>query len=244
MELRLSRGARALCERPSDLLQPIQKCYTDPFKALSECEAPIKTLQGLEPQMISLVQGLFEFSGGIVDCRQHALDQDYTASDNLNLYMILVGVAGTKRFGDFDPKEISEALLKSKVFVKDSDIGTLDTVGWSKQIMRFLPIGFPEGHLVLHCERRAQLLLTLVGSSISGVKRIELRRGGSCWHILVIPTREGRRVTLMGEANKSIIDVHPFESQGTFYYCSSLGVQSSTVGLSESLVNGQAQGGL
>lgn len=81
--------------------------------------------------MISLVRGLFELSGGIVDCRQHALDQEYTTSDNLNLYMILVGVTGINRFRDFDPKEMYNALLKSKLFIKDSDIGTLDTVGWS-----------------------------------------------------------------------------------------------------------------
>ncbi len=170
----------------ADLLQVIQKCYTDPFKALSECKAPIKSSHGLELHMISLVRGLLELPGGTVDCRQHALDQEYTASDNLNLYMILVGVAGKKRSGDFNPREMYNALLKSKVFVKDSDISTLDTVGWTMRMMEYLPIGFPEGYMVLYCERRAQLLLMLVGSSISGVKRIELRRGGSCWHILVI----------------------------------------------------------
>ncbi len=142
-----------LAKDQADLLQPFQKCHTDPFKALSERKAPIKTLYGLELQMISLVRGLFELSGGIVDCRQHALDQEYTISDNLNLYMILVGVTGTNRFGDFDPKEMYDALSKSKVFVKDT--GTLDLVGWSLQMMEFLPIGFPEGHLVCYSERRA-----------------------------------------------------------------------------------------
>lgn len=144
-----------LAKDEADLLQPFQKCRTDPFKTLSERKAPIKTLHGSELQMISLVRSLFELSGGIVDCRQHAFDQEYTISDNLNLYMILVGVTGTNRFGDFDPKEMYNALLKSKAFVKDSDIGTLDTVGWSMQMIEFLPIGFPEGYLVISCERRA-----------------------------------------------------------------------------------------
>ncbi len=62
--------------------------------------------------------------------------------------MVLVGVTGTNQFGDYNPKEMYNALLKSKVFSKDSDIGTLDTMGWSMQMMEFLPIGFPEGHLV------------------------------------------------------------------------------------------------
>jgi len=45
--------------------------------------------------------------------------------------MILVGVTGINRFRDFNPKEIYNILLKSKLFIKDSDISTLDTVGWS-----------------------------------------------------------------------------------------------------------------
>ena len=82
-----------------------------------------------------------------MDCRQHILDQDYTISDNLNLYMILVGVTGTNQFGNFDPKKLYSALLKSEVF-EDSDIGTLDPLRWSMRMMEFLPIGFPEGYLV------------------------------------------------------------------------------------------------
>ena len=143
-----------LAKDQADLLQPFEKCHTDPFKTLSERKAPIKTLYGSELQMISLVRLLFELSGGIVECRQHTLDQEYTISDNLNLYIILVGVTGTNRFGEFDPKEMYSALLKSKVF-EDSDISTLDTVGWSMRMMEFLPIGFPEGYLVIYCEQRA-----------------------------------------------------------------------------------------
>ena len=90
-----------------------------------------------------------------MDYRQHALDQEYTISDNLNLYRTLVGVTDTNSFGDFDPKEMYNMLLKSNVFVKDADIGTLDTVGWSLQMMEFLPIGFAEGYLVCYSEQRA-----------------------------------------------------------------------------------------
>ncbi len=113
-----------------------------------------------------------------MDCRQHTLDQEYAMGDNLNLYGILVGVTGTNRFGDFDPKEMCDALLKSKVFVKDADIGSLDTVRWSMQMMEFLPIGFPEGYLVT--------LSRATSSTIANISRIELRRGGSRWHILII----------------------------------------------------------
>ena len=136
----------------ADLLQPFQECRTDPFKALSERKASIKVLHCSELQMklpmISLVRGLFELSGGLVNCRQHALDQGYTFNDNLNLYMILVGVTGTNQYGYFDPEKMHNALLESKVFFKNSDIGTLDMIKWSMQIIKFLPTGFPEGFLI------------------------------------------------------------------------------------------------
>jgi len=133
----------------ADWLQPFQKCHTDPFKGLLEPKRPTKTLHGSELQIISLVRALLELSGGREDCRQNRLDQEYSISDNL------VGVSGTNWFGDFNPKEMYKALSTSKVFIDDVDIGTLDLVGWSTQMMDFLPIGFPEGHLVRDRERRA-----------------------------------------------------------------------------------------
>ena len=106
-------------------------------------------LHDSEFQMISLIRGLFELSGDKVDCQQHAFDQECSISDNLNLYRILVGVTDTNPFGDFDLKEMHDALLKSKLFVEDADIGKLDVVGWSMQMIEFLPIGFPEGYLAI-----------------------------------------------------------------------------------------------
>ncbi|KAL8832499.1 MAG: hypothetical protein Q9191_000226 [Dirinaria sp. TL-2023a] len=143
-----------LAKDQADLLQPFEKCHTDSFKTLSERKTSIKTLHDLELQMISLIRLLFELSGGIVECRQHTLDQEYTISDNLNLYMILVGVTDTNRFEKFDSNEMYSALLKSKVF-EDSDIGTLNTIEWSMRMMEFLSIGFPEGYLIIYYEHRA-----------------------------------------------------------------------------------------
>ena len=116
---------------------------------------PIKKLKGSELQTISLVRGLLELSGGTVDRRHHVLDQEYTTSDNLDLCSMLIGVTSKNRFEDFDPKEMYDKLLKSKVFVKDADIDTLNIVGWSMQMMEFLPIGFLEGYLICYPERRA-----------------------------------------------------------------------------------------
>ncbi|KAL9045088.1 MAG: hypothetical protein Q9214_001826 [Letrouitia sp. 1 TL-2023] len=126
-------GLELLAKDQADLLQPFQGCHKDPFKALAGPMVPIKKSKGSELQIISLVRGLLELSGGTVDHRQHAFDQEYTISDNLDLYGTLVGVTNKNQFGDFDPKEMYNALLKSKVFVKDADVGTLDTVGWNFQ---------------------------------------------------------------------------------------------------------------
>lgn len=131
----------------ADLLQAFRKCHIDPFKTLSGPKTPIMTLHGSERQIISLLRGLLELSGGRVYCRQHALEQGFTTSDNVNLYGALVGIAGTNSFGNFDPKQMHDALLKSKVF-DDVDISTLNTVEWSMQMMEFLPIGFSKGYLV------------------------------------------------------------------------------------------------
>ena len=102
--------------------------------------------------MICLVRGLLELSGGKVDCRQHALDQACTASENLSLCQTLVGVTGTNRFGHFDPKEMYSALSKSQTFVEDQKSGIRDTIGWSMCMMKFLPIGFVKEDLACYCE--------------------------------------------------------------------------------------------
>ncbi len=48
------------------------------------------------------------------------------------------------------------------------------------QIIRFLFIIFLEKYLILYCEQRAWLLLTLVESFILDIKRIKLRKNKSC----------------------------------------------------------------
>ena len=137
------------------MLHHFQECCTDPFKALLGPKVLIETLPGAESQTISLIRSLLELSSGLVDCRQHALDREYKFSDNLNLYGSLVGVSGANWFGNFDPKQMHDALSKSKAFEEDPGIHTVDTRAWSMQMMEFLPIGFPEGYLVRCPEREA-----------------------------------------------------------------------------------------
>jgi hypothetical protein len=100
-----------------------------------------------EIQKISLVRFLLEFSGGREDFLQQKLSQEYTAMDNANLCGSLVGIAGSNYFGKFDTQEMLNALSKSKVFT-DDDFRELNVVELSTQMMLYLPIGFPQGHLV------------------------------------------------------------------------------------------------
>lgn len=106
----------------------------DPFKTLSEPK-PTMTLHRRERQIIFLLRHLLKLSSGKVDYQQHAFKQGFTSNDNVSLYGALVGVAGKNPFGDFDTKQMQDALLKSKNF-DVGDITILNTVEWSKIIDR------------------------------------------------------------------------------------------------------------
>lgn len=54
----------------------------------------------------------------MMNYRQHTLDQEYAIDDNLNLYKILIDVIDTNNFENFDSKEMYNALLKLKIFVR------------------------------------------------------------------------------------------------------------------------------
>jgi len=176
-----------LAKDQDDLLQPFRKSHTDLFEAILENEVPVKTLECSKLQTISLVRGLLEFSGGRVECRQHAFDQEHTTSDNTRLCGLLIGITGTNRFGNFDSKQMHDALLKSKIFADDPDISALDTVKWSTQMLEIVPFGLSKGYLVGYPEGRAWLMLMVPGASVAGVKRVGFRAGGFNSHTPVIP---------------------------------------------------------
>ncbi len=88
----------------------------------------MKMLEGLKLHNISLLRCLLKFSGGRVKRRQHALDSEHSISDNINLFDLLIGIVDTNPFGNFDSKQMHDALSKSKIFAEDSDMSTLNTV--------------------------------------------------------------------------------------------------------------------
>ena len=150
-----SQRLELLAKEQTDFLEPIQECHTDPFRPLSGHTGPMKTLQGSGAQEISLVRGLLNLSGDVGDRQQNAFNQEYTVTDNFDLYKALVGITDTNPVGGFDPTETCSTLLKSKVFLNDTDISPLDIAAWSTEMMEFLRIGSPNGYLVCHRVRRA-----------------------------------------------------------------------------------------
>jgi hypothetical protein len=51
-----------------------------------------------------------------VKVQQHGFIEEYTASENADLYALVFNVTRSRQFGDFDPKEMCKTLLKSVAF--------------------------------------------------------------------------------------------------------------------------------
>ena len=159
-----SPPALALLTRDQDnLLQSVQNGYRDLSKIASEQATSVKMVECLELQTISLLRGVLELCGGRVECRQHAHDQEYTASENAAIYGSLIGITGTNRFGNFDLKQMHNALVKSKVFAEDREFSASNAVEWSMIMMNYLPIGFPEGYLVRYLKHQSNQYLCYQG---------------------------------------------------------------------------------
>lgn len=150
------KALELLAKDQDGLLRILKDCEEDPFKTLPGPQLSADTKSEL--RKISLLRNLLHVSEGKVDFRPQALESESNFSNNLNPYGSLVGVNGTNSFGNFDPKEMDDALLKSPMFRSDSDTHSLDTVDWSGfciVLRNFIPIGHPQGHLVCYAKGRA-----------------------------------------------------------------------------------------
>lgn len=100
-----------------------------------------------EAQKTSLVRALMEISGGRVDLRQHRFAEEYTASENADLYASVFDIVRTKHFRDFDSIEMCDTLSKSPVFSRMT-IDVHDLEEWTTKMKASLRLGFREGQLV------------------------------------------------------------------------------------------------
>lgn len=112
-----------------------------------------------EAHTISLGRAFLELSGGGVDLRQHGFAEEYTASDNADIYAELLGIKRTRQFGDFDPEEMYDTLLRSPVF-SGMEIGLQELGVWTTKMMESLHVGFRKGYLVRSLEGRTTSMLT------------------------------------------------------------------------------------
>ncbi len=139
---------KLLTKDEDDLLQSFWKNRRVLFETASEIETSMKMLEDLKLHVISLVQCLLKFSDDRMKRQQHALDQEYSISDNVNLFDLLIDIVDTNRFESFDSKQMHSTLSKFEILTEDSDISTLNTVKWSMQLMKFLFIDFSKKHLI------------------------------------------------------------------------------------------------
>jgi hypothetical protein len=124
---------------PDDLLENLQHSLSTLL--------PAQRTRRDEAQITSLARALLEFSGGRVDCQQHGFAEEYTTSENTDLYASLLEITRTNQFGDFDSEKMRNTLSKSPVFA-GMTIYASDPEEWTAKMIDRLPIGFQEGHLV------------------------------------------------------------------------------------------------
>ncbi len=111
-----------------------------------------------EAQLTSLVRALLELSRGRVDFRQHKYSEEYTASENANLYASLFNITRTRRFGDFDSEEMCKTLSKSPVF-SEIAISVQDLEERITKMIDSLRVGFRKRYLVRYPEGQMSSML-------------------------------------------------------------------------------------
>jgi hypothetical protein len=104
-----------------------------------------------ETQITLLVRALLELSGGRVEVQQHGFIEEYTASENADLYASVFNVTRSRQFGDFDPKEMCKMLSKSVAF-SGMAISIQYVEEWTVKMMDSLRVGFRKGYLVRHSQ--------------------------------------------------------------------------------------------
>ncbi len=119
---------------------------------------PPKRTMREEAQLTSLIRVLLELSDGRVDLRQHGFAEEYTASENADLYASVFDITRTRQFGDFDSEEMCNTLLKSSVF-SGMAISVQDLEEWTMKMMNSLCVGFRKEYLVRYPEGRTSSML-------------------------------------------------------------------------------------
>ena len=116
--------------------------------------------EDLELHIVSLLRGLLWFSGRNITNRRSDWNvglATFTPLDNLLLYNFAFGIQVPHRKGleILNPSRFREALSRSRLFAVRVTSSRLinsktfpDVRDWSSELKAFLPVGFPDNHLV------------------------------------------------------------------------------------------------
>ena len=109
----------------------------------------------LKRQTAMLLRQLVAFSGSEVMPRQRPFEPgnvEFSPRRNATVYGRVFGVDGSEPFGQFDPEAMHSALLKSELFLPDSEetatVNVLDAARWRNRMLTTVPIGVPDNFSV------------------------------------------------------------------------------------------------
>jgi len=142
-----------------DYLASDQDNMVESFQLSLPIPEPFKRTKRDEAQLNSLSWALLKLSGINVDLLQHGFAEEYTVSDNADLFASLLGITRTEQFGDSDLEEMRNTLSKSLVF-SGITISVQDVEKWTTKMMESLRVGFRKGYLVQYSRGRNIWLLT------------------------------------------------------------------------------------
>ena len=107
-----------------DFLESTQNELLDTLQLSLSISIPVKRMRR-ETQTTSLLRALLKLFGGRVNCRQHGFAEEYTTSENADLYASLLGITKTREFEDLNSEKVYNELLKSSIF-SEMEIGLQD----------------------------------------------------------------------------------------------------------------------
>ncbi|KAK3332653.1 hypothetical protein B0T19DRAFT_108320 [Cercophora scortea] len=112
-------------------------------RTVGKPEGELKGELEVEWHQVSLLRGLFESAGGVIDTRQRKFCLELTTNDSFELFVNILDlelvIAEPVSFGSFDAAKMTEALCKSEM----SEGKDVDAI-LGEQLLQYIPIGFSD----------------------------------------------------------------------------------------------------
>ncbi|KAI9676523.1 MAG: hypothetical protein M1817_000681 [Caeruleum heppii] len=132
------RGRREILERTRfDVLAPFKDCQRDRTKTLTTSTNASDSVKN-ELRILTLLRKLLKSFGGVAASNENLVDVEESRHENAALLASIFEVNATMPFGDFDPAEMREAFVKSRLY---NEGNVPDVVKWSSMVQSRLPFG-------------------------------------------------------------------------------------------------------